>query len=387
MLARAHRHLFHVTPNAFVRVVVIFDDFLRFLSRDADALRQSPRLDCISDGEVDYLRKPTRFSQFFIGLRAKNESRRARVNVFAFLKRFEHHRILRDVGQQTQLELRVVGRNDLVSLLCHERAPNTPSHFTANRNVLKIRIARRKTSGGGNRLVELAMNASVSRDLLRQRVRVDTLQFIELAILDDQTRQLKLLGQLFEHGFARGNATGGSFPAEVDIQISQHFADLLRRTDIEFASGKLIDLDGELMQFLTDVVRKISRALSDRLSARRAPFDRAAARVEVQLPSRSFRVSYREFALCSTEAVRAVRSAAVTVCHAVSGQLAAGALPFSTSERFACKIRELILAAIWIEQVRGEKRIVFDAFERDVEAIEQSNRAFHIVNRFFNQSI
>ena len=57
-------------------------------------------------------------------------------------------------------------------------------------------------------LIELAVNPAVSSDLMRQRISVDTLQFVEFAIVDDQPRQLMLLRQLFKHGFTRGDATG-----------------------------------------------------------------------------------------------------------------------------------------------------------------------------------
>src|SRR5215213_9669517 len=136
MLARTNRDFLHVTSHAFVSVVVILDDFLRFHSRDSDALRQAPRLDRISDSKVDYLGKPARLFELFGSLRAEDESRRARVDVFTFLKRFQHHRILRDVGQQPQLELRIVSGDDLVSLLRNESAADTPAHLAANGNVL-----------------------------------------------------------------------------------------------------------------------------------------------------------------------------------------------------------------------------------------------------------
>src|ERR1700681_3621245 len=49
MFAGLHRNFVHITAHAFVRRVVVIDYFARFLSRDADALRQSPGLDRVSD--------------------------------------------------------------------------------------------------------------------------------------------------------------------------------------------------------------------------------------------------------------------------------------------------------------------------------------------------
>ena len=39
-------------------------------------------------------------------------------------------------------------------------------------------------------------------------------------------------------------------------------------------------------------------------------------------------------------------------------------------QHFACEVRELIFAAIRIEQISRKERVVFDTFESDVEAIE-----------------
>jgi hypothetical protein len=105
-------------------------------------LRQSPWLDGVCDCEVYDLREAPCFFQLGVGPGAEHEPRRARVNVFASLKRFQHHGILRDMGQQTQFKLRIVGGDDLVSLFRNECAANSPAHLTANRNVLKVRIAR-----------------------------------------------------------------------------------------------------------------------------------------------------------------------------------------------------------------------------------------------------
>src|SRR5437762_1145535 len=56
MLTRLHWNLVHVPAHAFVSGVVIIDHFACFLAADADALRQTPRLDRVSDGEVHNLR-------------------------------------------------------------------------------------------------------------------------------------------------------------------------------------------------------------------------------------------------------------------------------------------------------------------------------------------
>src|SRR5882724_5749097 len=121
------------------------------------------------------------------------------MNVFPILKRLEHYRVLRNVREQAQLELGVVRRNDLVSFFSDERAPDAAPQLGANGNVLQVGLAGRETAGGGNRLIEQTMNSPVSRNLMRQRVGVNALEFIQLAVVNNQPRQLKRLSQFFEH--------------------------------------------------------------------------------------------------------------------------------------------------------------------------------------------
>ena len=173
------------------------------------------------------------------------------MNVIAFLKRVKHHFVTRDVGQQTQLELRIIRRDQFVAGFSHERAPDSPPQLSANRNVLQVRIARRETAGCRDGLIERTMNAPVARDLVRQRIRVHALQFFQLAIFDDQSWQLVRQRQLFEHRFARRHATRRSLAAGNDVERFEAFADLFRRIDVEFTAGELADSARQLFKLCT----------------------------------------------------------------------------------------------------------------------------------------
>src|ERR1041385_1008109 len=105
MFTRSTGNFLHITTNAFVSVVVIFNDLLCFLTANSDPLRQTPWFNGVSDCKVHYLRKPARLFELFAGSRSKYEARSTRVNVFAFLKCLEHHCILRYMGQQSKLQL------------------------------------------------------------------------------------------------------------------------------------------------------------------------------------------------------------------------------------------------------------------------------------------
>jgi hypothetical protein len=55
--------------------------------------------------------------------------------------------------------------------------------------------------GRRHRLIQLSMNAPIGRNLMRQSVGVDTFQFLQLAIVNNQARQFMSQRQLFQHRF------------------------------------------------------------------------------------------------------------------------------------------------------------------------------------------
>ena len=73
------------------------------------------------------------------------------MNVFAVLKRLEHHRVLRDVREQAQLELGIIGGDDLVSFSAtNARRMRRPSSVRIGM-FLQIRL-RSKTGDRWRRL-------------------------------------------------------------------------------------------------------------------------------------------------------------------------------------------------------------------------------------------
>ena len=62
--------------------------------------------------------------------------------------------------QQAQLDLRIIGGQQHVSRLRNERGANSASEFGANRNILQVRIRRRKPARRGSRLPERGMQAA-----------------------------------------------------------------------------------------------------------------------------------------------------------------------------------------------------------------------------------
>ena len=128
--------------------------------------------------------------------RTEDFERRAIVDVFVPRERLDQRLVTGHVRQHAQLDLRVVHRDQHVTRLGDERAPDFAAQLGANRNVLQVGIAAAQASRGGHRLVEAGVHATRGRvHELRQRVDVGALQLHQRAPLEHQSRQSRAQGR------------------------------------------------------------------------------------------------------------------------------------------------------------------------------------------------
>ena len=66
----------------------------------------------------------------------------------------------REVREQPQLDLRVVGGEQRPALARNEAAPNVAAELAPDRDVLQVRVARRQASRRRDRLIERRVNAA-----------------------------------------------------------------------------------------------------------------------------------------------------------------------------------------------------------------------------------
>ena len=155
-----------------------------------------------------------------------------------------HRRVFRIVGQDAQLDLRVVGRQQLPARRPgDERRANFAAFLRADRDVLQVRVAGAEPARRGHHLVERRVHAAGFRmNHRRQRVDVRVLELRVLAVLDDLGRQRVRLGQLLQH-VGIGARPGLGFLDDRQAQLlKQHLRELLRRADVERMAGQLFDL-------------------------------------------------------------------------------------------------------------------------------------------------
>ncbi len=87
-----------------------------------------------------------------------------------------------------QLDLRVIGGDEHRAFIGDEGFADLASHLRADRDVLQVRIGRGETPRRRHGLIERGVDAAVGADDLRQRVDVGSLQFVQLAMLQDELR-------------------------------------------------------------------------------------------------------------------------------------------------------------------------------------------------------
>ena len=105
---------FHVVADAGEALEVGLDVLARLLARNAELVGQPERRDAVDDAEVDRLGAPARLGRHVLDRHAEHFRRRHGVNVEAVGERLLELRNVGDVGEHAQLDLAVVGGDQLV---------------------------------------------------------------------------------------------------------------------------------------------------------------------------------------------------------------------------------------------------------------------------------
>ena len=123
-----------------------------------------------------------------------------RVDVVAAAVGFDQQRIAREVSEQAQFDLRIIGGEQDVAGFGDEGGANAASEFGADGNVLQIGIGGGKPSGGGSGLAEGGVQASGGAvDERGQSVDVGGFQLGELAVVENHAGDGMVFGESFEN--------------------------------------------------------------------------------------------------------------------------------------------------------------------------------------------
>src|SRR6266545_1068585 len=131
-----------IEPGAHAREAgeVLLDEALRVILRDGELAGQGKRSLAVDRGEVDRLRAGSHFRRDLVVRHAEDDRRGLAVNVPALLEGFDERRVAREMGQESQLNLGVVGREQHRAGRSDEGAANGLAARGAHRDVLQVRI-------------------------------------------------------------------------------------------------------------------------------------------------------------------------------------------------------------------------------------------------------
>src|ERR1051326_1438185 len=137
------------------------DEGLCFRLGDSQPGRKPEGPDAVHDAVVDFLRFPAQLFVHVLERDAEYPDGGRGVDVFTAQERLAQSFVSRDVRHDPQLDLRVICRHEAqVRISGDECLADTPPDFGPDRDVLKIWIAAREPSCGGNRLIERCMDAA-----------------------------------------------------------------------------------------------------------------------------------------------------------------------------------------------------------------------------------
>ncbi len=226
------------------------DERLRFLPGYTDVLGERERLLSVEQRVVDDLRAAAKLVGVEAARGAEHLECRAVVDVLAVAERVDERLLPGEVGEDAQLDLRVVGRDEHVARLGHECPPDLPADVGPDGDVLEVGVAAAQAPGRGHCLVEARVHAArVGMNERRQRVDVGALQLLQAAPLENELGELVRQRQLLEHfersrlrlGLGRPPDRLGAHAEAIEENLRQ----LLGRVDVELFARELEDGRGE----------------------------------------------------------------------------------------------------------------------------------------------
>ena len=146
------------------------------------------------------------------------------------------------MGDHAQLDLVVVGDQELPALGGDEGPPEASPFFTADGDVVKVGVLRTQPAGAGDGLVEAGVDAVVTGDESEQALAVRRPELLDLAVAQKLLDDGVLAAQFLERRGVGGEARLGSLLRLQAELLEQDAAQLLGGIDDERLAGVVLDL-------------------------------------------------------------------------------------------------------------------------------------------------
>ena len=232
----------HVVADPGVRGEVRADEFLRLLAADAGPAGQTEVAHPVGEAEVDHLGHRSLVAGDLIGRLVEHAGRRLSMNVGLARECRSQVLVAGHVGDDPELDLRVVGRHqDEIGAAGHERPTDSSAEWRPDRDVLEVRVGRGQASGRGHGLVERGVDTAVVGDERRQRLDVGGSKLRVGAPVENRLDGRVDVHELLEDRRV-GRVAGLGLAALGQLQLAeQHVAQLLRGADGEFVADGVED--------------------------------------------------------------------------------------------------------------------------------------------------
>ena len=209
-------------------------------------MRKAKIADAIDNAEIDRLCGAAHLAGHLSGRHAEHLARRAPVDIFAADKRCNHARILAQVGEQPQLNLRIICANEHIAGAGNKGFSNLPAKRRANRDILKVRLHAGNAAGGGHALLKTRAHPPVlARARMEQAVDKRALELGQKPVLLHQRHDWVVRLQPVQRLSIRGIAGLRLSLRRQAETFEQNGAKLLRGQDVEALARHFINLAGE----------------------------------------------------------------------------------------------------------------------------------------------
>ena len=167
------------------------------------------------------------------------------MDVVTLAERLNHILVATEMRHHSKLNLTVVGREELAARLRDKRLANLLAVLAPDGDILQVRVARREAASGSNRLVKRCMDMPRTRvDKLWQSIDVCAKEFLQSSVFQNVSHNFVFVLERLEHLLTRNILSRFRLLCLLHNlhSVEEHLAHLLWRSDVEFHTGKFIDM-------------------------------------------------------------------------------------------------------------------------------------------------
>ena len=189
----------HVVAHTAVAVQVGIHIFSCLRRTHADILSQRKCRNPVDNAEINRLGTAAQRVADLFNRHIENFGRRDGMEVLAGEKGLLHGAVAGDVRQEAELNLAVVGVHQHFAVRCGKHGADLSAEFLAHRNVLKVRLGRRESSGRRHGHLKTGMDPPVRGDDLQEAVGIGALEFRQCPVIQHLPDDGMLVTQFLQY--------------------------------------------------------------------------------------------------------------------------------------------------------------------------------------------